>query len=274
MIAASQAHTARGRMTWLESGAGWPLLLLHAFPLSAEMWRPQLERVPSGWRFIAPDMRGFGAARPLASSPMRASHGDGGHLIDDYAADVAALMDSLELDAAVIAGLSMGGYVALALYRQAPSRFTGLVLADTRSQSDTAAGRAGRAAMRQRLAAGGAAAVADDMLPKLLSDGAGAPLVAHVRHLIETADPAAIDAAIVAMMERPDSTPLLPRIACATLVLAGERDVVTPVTDAEAMQRSIQRSILSIVPGAGHLSSLEQPEAFSRALADFLLAHL
>lgn len=112
------------------------------------------------------------------------------------------------------------------------------------------------------------------MLPKLLSDDADAAVVAHVRHLIEAADPAAIDAAIVAMMERPDSTPLLPQISCATLVLVGARDSITPVADAEAMQRAIRRSVLTVVPGAGHLSNLEQPGHFSRALADFLLAHL
>ena len=274
MVTARELHTARGRIACLEAGAGWPLLLLHAFPLTAEMWRPQLERVPEGWRFIAPDMLGFGRGRAMRPIPRGASASGGGPPIDEYAADVGALMDSLELDAAVIAGLSMGGYVALAFYRQAPSRFTRLVLADTRSQADTADGRAGRAAMRQRLAAGGAAAVADDMLPTLLSDDADAAVVAHVRHLIEAADPAAIDAAIVAMMERPDSTPLLPQISCATLVLVGARDSITPVADAEAMQRAIRRSVLTVVPGAGHLSNLEQPGHFSRGLADFLLAHL
>lgn len=272
-IAARQMQTARGTMAWLEAGAGWPLLLLHAFPLDAEMWRPQLERVPEGWRFVAPDLRGFGR-RTAMPPPRAASIRGGGHLIDEYAADVGALMDGLELDAAVIAGLSMGGYVALAFYRQAPSRFARLVLADTRSQSDTAEGRAGRVALRARLAAGGAAAVADAMLPKLLSDAADPTVIAHVRSLIESADPAAIDAAIVAMMERPDSTPLLPRISCATLVLAGERDVVTPAADAEAMQRAIPRAVLTVLPNAGHLSNLEQPGHFSRALADFLLAQL
>ena len=274
MITARDGQTARGRVAWLEAGAGWPLLLLHAFPLHAEMWRPQLERVPDGWRFIAPDLRGFGRGAAMPSPRRGVSPADGRHRIDEYAADVAALMDSLELDTAVVAGLSMGGYVALALYRAEPSRFSRLVLADTRSQADTAAGREGRAALRARLAAGGAAAVAHDMLPKLLSDGADATVVAQVRDLIAAADPAAIDDAIVAIMERPDSTPLLPRISCATLVVVGAHDPITPVADAEAMQQAIRRSVLTVVPDAGHLSNLEQPEHFSRAIGDFLLAHL
>jgi 3-oxoadipate enol-lactonase len=258
-------QTRQCRMAWLEAGAGWPVVLLHAFPLNAEMWRPQLERVPEGWRFIAPDVPGFGRSGivPGASGTL-----------DEYATAVGDLMDSLELDDAVIAGLSMGGYVAFAMYRQLASRFSGLVLADTRPQADTPEGRAGRVRMRELLASGGTVAVADRMLPQLLSAGAATGVVARVRALIESADPAALDAAIAAMMDRPDSTPLLPHIGCGTLVLVGDDDAITPVADAEAMQLAIPRATLTVVPGAGHLSNLEQPETVSRALADFLLARV
>jgi pimeloyl-ACP methyl ester carboxylesterase len=287
-VDARKTRTARGEATWLEAGAGWPVVLLHAFPLHAEMWRPQLEQVPDCWRFIAPDFRGFGRRRFSEVPPEGGNHGGGNHgggnhgggnhegtwrcSMDTYAADVAALLDALEIEDATIGGLSMGGYVALALHRQAAHRFTGLVLADTRAQADTPDGRRGRTHMRERLAAGGARAVADDMLPKLLSDGASPVLRAHVRRMIETADPAGIDAAIVAMMERPDSTPRLPQISCTALIVAGELDTVTPPADAEAMQRAMPRARLTTIPGAGHLSNLEQPERFSRVLADFLLA--
>jgi len=251
-------------MAWLEAGAGWPLVLLHAFPLNAEMWRPQLARVPEGWRFIAPHLRGFGPT-PMGDLPPS---------MDTYAADVAALMDALQLDSAVVAGVSMGGYIAFAMYRAAPARLAGLVLADTRPQADTADGRAGRAAMRERLAREGPRGVADQMLGKLLSGAAAPEVVAHVRQMIERADPAGIDAAIVAMMARPDSTPDLPHMSCGTLVVVGDEDAITPRADAEAMQRAIPRSTLTVIPGAGHLASLEQPDVFSRALADFLLARL
>ena len=250
------SRNSRGDMSWLEAGAGWPVVLLHAFPLNAEMWRPQLERVPDGWRFIAPDLRGVPS-------------------MEQYAAEIGGFMDSLGLDDAVIAGLSMGGYIAFELYRQAPARFTGLVLADTRPQADTPAGREGRKALRERLARDGTRAVADQMLPKLLSARAhtdDAALVARVRAMIEDASPAGVDAAIEALMNRPDSTPDLPRIACATLVVVGELDEITPVADAEAMERALPRSTLTVVPAAGHLSNLEQPDVFSRLLSDFLLA--
>jgi pimeloyl-ACP methyl ester carboxylesterase len=251
-------------MAWLESGAGWPLILLHAFPLRAEMWRPQLEAAPSGWRFIAPDLRGFGDGPPP----------DGDGSMDGYAADVCALMDALELDTSAIGGLSMGGYVAFAIHRQAPARCTRLILADTRAPADTPQGREGRIQMRGLLAEKGPTGVATQMLPKLLSPSAPPETVAVVRSMIESAHRAGVDAAIAALMSRPDSTPELARISCATLVTVGDGDALTPPADAEAMHRAITRSTLTVIRGAGHLSNLEQPATFSNALQDFLLSAL
>jgi 3-oxoadipate enol-lactonase len=261
-------ETTRGEASWLEAGAGWPVVLLHAFPLNAEMWRPQLERVPQGWRFIAPDLRGCGRARatlPADADPLS---------MESYAADLWDLLDSLEIDEPIVAGLSMGGYVAFAMHRQSPARLTGLVLADTRSQADTPDQRALRTRLREVLAHGGTAALADQMLPNSLSSGADPAVVAEVRRLIEAGDSRGLDAALVAMMERPDSTPDLPRVSCATLIIAGELDKITPVADAEAMQRAIPRAVLTVIPAAGHLSSLEQPDQFSRVLADFLISRV
>lgn len=256
--------TARGRMAWLEAGEGRPVILLHAFPVRAEMWRRQLASVPAGWRMLAPDLRGFGAGPPL----------DRHVSVDEYALDAAALMDALEIDRAAIGGLSMGGYITFALFRQAPARFTAMVLADTRPQADTPAGRDARLQMRALVAEQGARGVAREMLPKLLSSGAAPHTIDAVRGWIESAAPRAIDAAIGALMERPDSTPDLARIGVPALVLVGDADGVTPVADSEAMQRAIARSKLVVIPGAGHLANVEQPGAFSRALADFLASAL
>lgn len=254
MISERTIDTMCGRAAWLEAGAGWPLILVHAFPLDASMWRPQLERVPDGWRFIAPHLRG---------ASMR-----------EYAAGVLALMDVLEIESAVIGGLSMGGYVTFEMFRQAPSRLTGLVLADTRSAADTPQGREGRIALRALLADQGPPAIAARMLPQLLSPGASAAAVAFARGIIESLPANVIDAAIGALMDRPDSTPDLARIACASLVIVGERDAITPVPEAQGMQRALPRSALAVIPGAGHLSSVEQPEAFSLAIEDFLRSAL
>lgn len=262
----------RGAMSWIEAGAGWPVILLHAFPLNAEIWHPQLDAVPQGWRFIAPDLRGFG--RFL--SPEGGSHAvePDDMTMDHYAADVLGLMDALKLDDAVIGGLSMGGYVAFAMHHRAPRRCTGLVLADTRPQADTPQAHEMRQQLRELLRTGGPRALAEQSLPKLFSAAAATDVIDRTRAMIESAPPAAIDAALVAMMARPDSTPGLGEINCGTLVVVGEKDEITPVADAEAMQRAIPRSTLCVIPGAGHLSSLEQPELFSRALSDFLLARL
>lgn len=256
--------TARGAIAWLEAGAGWPLVLLHAFPLTAEMWRLQLERVPDDWRFIAPEL----------SSAVSAA--GGAPSMDDYARDIAALLDELLIDDAVIGGLSMGGYVALALHRQVPALFSGMILADTRAQADSAQARSARANMRAQLAREGVSAIADQMIPRLLSSRTvreQPDVVRRVRDMIESNPPGVVDAALHAIMTRPDSTQDLARISCATLVMVGGEDDVTPPGEADDMHRAIERSVLVTIPGAGHLSNLEQPEAFSRALADFLVAH-
>ena len=254
---------------YLEAGSGWPVVLIHAFPLNADMWRPQLERVPEGWRFLAPDMRGFG---PDASEAAR-----GSVTLDDMSVDVAEWLDRLAIDPAIIGGLSMGGYITFALFRRAPERFSGMILADTRAAADTPEGRQSRRDMIDLAHARGAAAVADAMLPKLLgtaSTSRRAAVVRTVRDMIEGARVEGIVAAIEALMARPDSTPDLARITCPTLIVVGEEDLITPVADAATLQNHIQRSRLVVLPEAGHLSNLESPDAFTLALSDFLASNL
>jgi pimeloyl-ACP methyl ester carboxylesterase len=245
---------------WLEAGSGWPLVLLHAFPLDAGMWRPQLDSVPEGWRFIAPDLE-------FPADP------DGSGL-DGCGRRVFALLNHLELESAIFGGLSMGGYAALAMHRLDAARCTGLVLADTRPQADTAEGRAGREALRKTLADGGPAAVADVMLPRLLSPDADPDVASRVRAMIAAQDPARLDAAIVAMMRRPDSTAALAHVSVPVLVMVGAEDQITPPDVAREMHRALPRAYLIVIDHAGHLSHLERPAEFSRALHDFLLAHI
>lgn len=231
------------------------------------MWRPQLARVADGWRIIAPDLRGFG---PVARDQPAVT-------MDDMALDVAAILDALEIERATIGGLSMGGYVTFALFRMARERFSGMVLADTRSQADTADGRTARAKMLEQVRTGGPSAVAGEMLPKLLSETTRRErqeIPAQVRTMIEANTPEAIAGAIQAMMARPDSTPLLPEISVPTLIVVGEEDMLTPPADAESLQRQINRSRLVVLPAAGHLSNVETPDTFSQAVADFLASNI
>lgn len=257
-----------GRLRYIEAPARGSrprgtLVLLHAFPLNARMWEPQLAAAELGWRVLAPHFRGFGDG---AGDPPAAT-------VDDYAADLVDLLDALHVTDAVIAGLSMGGYVAFALLRLAPAYVQALVLADTRSQADTAEGVAARKRTLQLLADKGPSAVVNDLIPKLLgaSTRASRPDVGeYVRALALSSPQGAIAGAVEALMTRPDSTPLLSTIRCPTLIVVGEEDSITPPGLSEEMHRSIAGSQLAIVPSAGHLSSLEQPAAFNAALAAFL----
>lgn len=227
------------------------------------MFEAQLSLADRGWRVIAPELRGFGGATddPSASS------------IDDYAADVIDLLDALHVDEAVIGGVSMGGYIAFAMFRHAARYFHGLILADTKSQADTPEALDGRRKMLQLVQDQGPAAVADEMIPRLLGETTRRtrPQIAdRVRALVLANSTEAIAGAIRALMTRPDSTPLLATIHVPALILVGDEDVVTPKAAAEEMHRAIAGSQLTIVPGAGHLSNLEQPGAVNAALAHFL----
>lgn len=265
----SFVDTSSGRTRVLEAGAGWPVVLLHAFPLSADMWRPQLERVADGWRLIAPDLRGFG---PGAAVPR------GRTSIDDLAAGVEEVIEGLGLENAAIGGLSMGGYVTFALFRRSPGRFNAVVLADTKAPADTAEGKAARQKLLDLVRREGPPAVAGQMVPKLLGETSRRDrpeLEGLVRDMIVSNHAEGIAGAIEAMMDRPDSTPLLSsRLSIPALVLVGAEDTLTPPAESEAMQARMERSRLVVLPGAGHLSNLEAPDGFSQALADFLSSNI
>jgi pimeloyl-ACP methyl ester carboxylesterase len=251
------------QVTLREEGTGQPVLFVHAFPLSGEMWDPQLASPPSGWRFIAPDLRGFG----------RSSRQSGATNVEMHAADIIALLDALAIDRAVVVGLSMGGYVALALLRAASERVRAVVLCDTRADADSDEARANRERLREQLREGGPPAVADAMVPRLLGPTTMRErpgVEARVRGLIEANGAQGIDDAIVTLMTRPDSTPGLARIDVPTLLVVGEEDALTPVALHERMCEQIRGARLAVIPHVGHLSNLEGPEAFNETLGAFL----
>ena len=250
-------------MRYLESGKGRALILLHGFPLNAEEWLPQLAAAPAGWSVIAPDMRGFRGAGSV-DAPVSDTMTD-----DDCASDVLALMSHLELDRGVIGGLSMGGYVALALMKKAPERVDGLVLANTRAGADSPEGRAARDRMIDLVRREGPAAVARDMLPKLLGETTKREqpdLVDVVRGLVEANVADGLAAAVHAMKTRPDSTSMLGSIRCPTLVITSDEDALISPSESEKMAAAIPGARLHVIPHAGHLSNLERPHEFSKAL--------
>jgi pimeloyl-ACP methyl ester carboxylesterase len=243
---------------------GPALVLLHAFPLTSAMWRPQLDAPPAGWRVLAPDFAGLGESEDRI---------DGDVELDDYARDVLATADQLQVKQAVVCGVSLGGYVALALARLAPGRLRGLVLADTKAAADTPQAREGRVRMLDVLQEDGVEGVADEMISKLLGNTTTAErpdLVASVRAMVETNRPDGVRHAILRLRDRPDATAQLAGIDVPTLVVVGREDIVTPRADAEMLQQGIAGAVLHEIPSAGHLASLEQPEAFNTILDDFL----
>jgi len=235
------------------------VVLLHAFPLSSEMFEPQWSALADRARFILPDLRGFGGS----------SAGSGPSEMGVMADDVLALLDHLDIGAAVVGGVSMGGYVSLALLRNDPSRVRALVLADTQTSADDAAARELReATVREVLAKGPSVLV--PTADKLLGPAASPELRARVARWISAGSAEAFAAAQRGMALRPDARDILARFGGPVLVVVGSEDVLTPPAKARAMADLVPGAELVEIPRAGHLSNLEQPLAFNTALARFL----
>lgn len=250
------------RLAYDDQGTGLPLVFLHAFPLNRSMWAPQTTALSRQFRTIAMDLRGHGESdAPLWNFSL-----------DQYADDVCALLDHLAIPQAVLVGLSMGGYISLAFSRKYGSRLKGLVLADTRAQADSPEGRTGRFNLAQTAYGKGADAVADIMLSKLLgatSRQQKPELVDSIRHTIRNTPVSGIVVDLMAMADRPDSVAHLRTLACPTLVVVGQEDHTTPLADAHVMATGIPGARLAVIPVAGHLSNLEQPEVFNDLVRTF-----
>ncbi|MGQ0811221.1 MAG: alpha/beta fold hydrolase [Nitrospiraceae bacterium] len=250
-------------LAYNDRGTGVPILFLHAFPLNRRMWEPQEQALSRDFRVITPDLRGHGESEaPLWH-----------YTLDQFADDVAALLDHLRINEAVLAGLSMGGYTLFAFYRKFPERVKGLIFADTRAEADQPTQVAWRFALAQRVYQEGAQVVADELGPKLLCSATvekNAGLVQQVRHMMCSTPVSGIVGDLMAIAERPDSTPLLPTILCPTLVLVGDSDILTTPADNQRIADGITGARFQIIPAAGHLSNLEQPEMFNRTVATFV----
>ena len=244
-------------------GAGPPVVLLHGYPFNRSMWQEQVAELSANHRVLVPDLRGLGETT-ATSKPAT---------MTEMAQDVAALMDDLKIERAVIGGLSMGGYVAFAFYRRFPLRVRALLLADTRPQSDTDEGRRNRLEQAEKVLSEGMESIADGFLKKALAPSTLAErpdVVARVRQMIVSTKPLGAAAASRGMAERSDQTDFLSRILAPTLIIVGSEDQLTPPKDAELMHREIRGSRLEVIAGAAHISNLERPAEFNRAMTEFL----
>jgi pimeloyl-ACP methyl ester carboxylesterase len=258
MLRASQSE-----ITYEDDGSGSVIVLLHAFPLDREMWEDQRRALAERYHVIAPDFPGFGGSAASA-----------GLTIDSAADVVAELLDHLGVNERVaVCGLSMGGYVALAFARLYPQRLRALVLADTKAEPDDAVGREARNNLIEAVTLQGPKAAIDRLLPKLLaasSHDTRPKTVRRVRDIAERQSMGGIIAALKALRDRPDANAGLPHISVPTLVIVGEDDQVTPIDKAEALSRAIPDARLVVLPSCGHLSNLEDPQAFNSSVRQFL----
>ncbi|MEU3841418.1 alpha/beta hydrolase [Streptomyces sp. NPDC028635] len=237
-----------------------PLVLVHGHPFDRTMWAPQAAAFGAARRVIVPDLRGYGASPVVpGSTPLSV-----------FARDIEALLDDLGVDGFVLAGLSMGGQIAMECYDRFGDRMRGLVLADTFPAAESEDGKAVRNAMADRLLREGMRGYADEVLERMVAPYAEEAVKAHVHRMMTSAPPEGAAAALRGRAERPDYRALLTRVAVPALVVVGADDTYTPVADAEAMHAALPDSTLVVIERAAHLPNLERAQEFNAALAAFL----
>jgi len=240
-----------------------PVVLIHGFPFDHSMWEPQIAALRQESRVVAYDVRGLGKSAAGGGEPTMEL------LVDD----LVGILDHLGLKAAVLCGLSMGGYIALRAVQREPARVRALVLADTRSEADTEQAKKNRIASIRGIEKDGLKPFTDDFMKKVFAPRTLAEnrsCVTSIRDTILHSDPQGICAAVSAIMSRTDTTPALAKIQVPTLVVGGEYDALTPPSSCQALASAIPGAKFAQIPHAGHLSSLENPPVFNRHLREFL----
>ncbi len=246
-------------------GNGKPLVLLHAFPLSGKMWKPQIETlVEAGFCVITPDLRGFGESHNFADI----------NSMEVMAQDVAELLENLEIEKAVFGGLSMGGYVLFNFFRLFPTKVSALIFCDTSYAADSEEKRLARFDLIEEIEKDGSKALIEKTLPNLVSEFTkqnNPNIIEDLERTFSEVEPQAAIAALRGMAERSDHSEIPGKINVPTALIFGEDDKITNLETAEKMHSEISNSRLFVLKNAGHYSNLEQPEQFNAHLLDFLL---
>jgi pimeloyl-ACP methyl ester carboxylesterase len=260
----------QGPLSYIDRGQGTPVLLVHGFPLDYTMWNAQIDALSARARVIAPDLRGYG------QSPLGQVNSDRGITMDEYADELAELLDALHISEPIIlAGFSMGGYIAWQFVRKHGHRLRALIQCDTRAIADTDEARAGRIKMADNVAEWGSPRVAEMMGPKLLSAKAletRPELMAEIRRVVSNTSPAAIAAAQRGMAARSDVTAMLPSIKVPTLILVGAEDAISTRDEMREIAEAIPNAEFVEIPNSGHMTTMENPMAVNEAFSRFLAA--
>jgi pimeloyl-ACP methyl ester carboxylesterase len=251
-------------MAFDDHGSGPAVVLIHGFPLCRKMWRPQFNTLPdAGFRLIAPDLRGFGES----DAPS------GPYTIDLFADDVVELLDYLEIDRAVVGGMSMGGYVLFNLLERYPERLSGACFLTTRANADDEAGKARRLQLAQDVMKFGPKAIAESFEQILFAEETlveRPKLVGEVYGWMIGTDSRGLAGGLLAMRERKDYSPLLGSFTLPALAIGAEGDRAAPPDKAREIAEGIPGCRLCIIPQAGHMANLENPGAFNACLLEFL----
>lgn len=254
------------RLNVVQCGHGKPLLLVHGFPLDHQMWQGQIVELGDEFRVMAPDLRGFG----------HSSDATGTVTMQRYADDLAELLDALRIDQPVaLCGLSMGGYIAWQFWRRHATRLSHLILCDTRSAADAPEVAQARLQTADRVLAEGTAVLVDAMMPKLFAERTQrqrSAVIAATEQVIRSARPAGVAAALRGMAHREDATPWLPAITVPTLVVCGQQDVISTVTEMEQIALAIPDAEFVVIPACGHMAPLEDPVHVNKAIRGFVHA--
>ncbi len=253
----SRANIDGIEISYIRRGKGVPLVLIHGYPLDHTIWERVAPLLSDDFDLIVPDLRGFGG-----SDLMEADQS-----IIDYASDLAGLMSHLRIKKAVLAGHSMGGYVALAFAREYAERVAGLAMVSSQVAADTPEVREGRYQRAKRVLEEGVEAEADSLAPKL---SANPEVQAFSRELIRRQRPMAISSALHAMAERPDSADIFAAFRFPVVIAHGDADALIPVERARDMKASLGSAHYAVLPGVGHMPMLEKPEALANALRFFV----
>ena len=252
-------------LNYVEVGnpAGIPIVFLHGFPFSHEMWKPQLDAIGNRYRAIAYDIRGHGESYV----------GDGQFTIEGHVDDLIAVLDHFKIQQSIIVGLSMGGYIALRALERNPKRFRAAVLCDTRSEADSTESKLKRFESMKSVKTHGSAAFAEGFVKAVFDQWTftRTPEIIHsIQNTISRTTPLSIAGTLLALASRTDTTPSLSSIKIPTLILVGEHDSTTPPSAAQALHERISGSVLHIVPNAAHMSNMENPGYFNEKLFEFL----
>lgn len=242
-------------LAYARRGKGTPLVLLHGYPLDHHIWDEVVPLLQDKFDLILPDLRGFGKSSTTVDTP---------YAMDDFASDIAGLLDQLGIGKAAVAGHSMGGYVALAFARLFPDRVAGLGLVASQTLADPPDRKEGRYKSAAEVAEKGIGGVVDAMAPKLTGDP---NLQAFAREVMERQKPQAYIGALKAMAERLDSTPLLASMRYPVVLVHGDADALIPVERAREVKDAVPRALLAELPGVGHLPMLEAKEETAKALS-------